>query len=78
MNPMDQKQQYKFPGYTKPKRAKIRTTDEDTSKCPYCGADTVTDNDKAEIYCHDCGLVVKASIEYVGNKRLMYPYGILL
>ena len=77
MNPMDQNQ-YKFPGYTKPKRAKIRIVNEDIGKCPECGADTITDLDKAEIYCHDCGLIVKASIEYVGNKRLIYPYGVLL
>ena len=78
MNPMDQKQQYKFPKYVTIRRAKLHPNTEDTHICPECGAETITDLDRCEIYCHDCGLIVKASIEYVGNKRLMYPYGILL
>ena len=64
--------------YRKYRRAKLQPNTENTDICPGCGATTVTDLDKCEIYCQDCGLVVKASIEYVGVKHIVYPYGILL
>lgn len=64
--------------YKKYRRAKLHPTNEDTNTCPKCGAETITDLDKCEIYCHDCGLIVKASISYVGVKRVCYPYGTLL
>lgn len=67
-----------FPRYVPTRRAKVHPNTEDTTTCPECGAETITDLDKCEIYCHDCGLVVKASIEYVGNRKICYPYGILL
>ena len=60
------------------RRAKLIPNKEKVGICPECGAHTEYDMDKAEIYCHDCGLVVKASIPYVGNKQIIYPYGILL
>lgn len=60
------------------RRAKLHPNIEKTGICPSCGAKTKTDLDKAEIYCTDCGLVVKASIPYVGNKKIDYPYGTLL
>lgn len=60
------------------RRAKLHPNREKVSTCPECGAETITDMDKAEIYCTDCGLVVKASIPYVGNKKINYPYGTLL
>lgn len=60
------------------RRASLHYTYEKVSTCPECGAHTEYDMDKAEIYCKDCGLVVKASIYYVGNHRIIYPYGILL
>ena len=60
------------------KRAKTIPNTEDTSICPDCGAETITDYGHGEIYCRDCGLVVKASIAYVGNEYCVYPYGILL
>ena len=60
------------------KRAKIYPNTEDTTICPYCGATTITDHDKMEIYCQDCGLIVKASIPYVGNRFINYPYGTIL
>lgn len=60
------------------RRAKLHPNTEKTGICPSCGAKTKTDLDKAEIYCTDCGLVVKASIPYVGNKKINYPYGTLL
>ena len=76
-NPMDQKDK-KFPGYVTRRRAKLQANNEDTSICPECGAKTVTDLGKCEIYCPDCGLIVKASISYVGVKFIRYPYGTLL
>lgn len=60
------------------RRAKLHRNKEKVGLCPDCGATTVIDKDKAEIYCKDCGLVVKASIPYVGNRIIKYPYGILL
>ena len=74
MDPRDKK----FPGYVTRRRAKLQANNEDTSICPECGAKTVTDLDKCEIYCPDCGLIVKASISYVGVKFIQYPYGTLL
>ena len=60
------------------KKAKTIPNNEDTSICPVCGATTITDNGHAEIYCTDCGLIVKASITYVGVEYCTYPYGTLL
>ena len=60
------------------RRAQLIPNEENPDICPECGANTKYDQDKAEIYCHDCGLVVKASIVYVGVKRVCYPYGTLL
>ena len=74
MDPNDNK----FPRYVTTRRAKLHPNTEDTTVCPECGAETTEDLDKAEIYCKDCGLIVKASIAYVGNRFIMYPYGILL
>lgn len=69
---------HKFPTHVTTRRAKLQPNTEDTTICPKCGAETITDNNKAEIYCKDCGLIVKASISYVGNRKLDYPYGTLL
>jgi transcription elongation factor Elf1 len=63
---------------TSNRRAKLHRNKEKIGKCPECGAETITDMDKAEIYCKDCGLVVKASIPYSGVKHINYPYGTLL
>ena len=63
---------------TNTRRAKLHPNTEKVGLCPECGAKTVIDKDKAEIYCKDCGLVVKASIPYVGNRIIKYPYGTLL
>ena len=60
------------------RRARLHANNENVDICPNCGAETITDLDKCEIYCHDCGLVVKASISYVGIKHILYPYGTLL
>ncbi len=60
------------------RRAKLYPNKEKIGICPECGAKTIKDMDKAEIYCKDCGLIVKASIRYVGNKQINYPFGTLL
>ena len=75
---MDPKNNNLFPKYVTLRRAKLHRNTEDTDTCPECGATTITDLDKCEIYCPDCGLVVKASIAYVGNQFIIYPYGLLL
>jgi hypothetical protein len=64
--------------YKKYRRAKLHRNNENQEICPECGAETITDLDRCEIYCTDCGLVVKASISYVGNRFILYPYGTLL
>ena len=69
---------YRSVTYKKYRRAKLHLNNENTEICPKCGAETITDLDRCEIYCSNCGLVIKASIEYVGVKRLLYPYGTLL
>ena len=60
------------------RRARLQPNNEKVEICPQCGAHTEYDMDRAEIYCTDCGLIVKASIPYVGNKFISYPYGTLL
>ena len=60
------------------RRARLIPTNENTSRCPECGAKTKTDMNRGEIYCTDCGLIVKASIHYSGNKYIDDPYGTLL
>jgi len=60
------------------RRARLIPTNENTSRCPECGAKTILDMDRGERYCRNCGLVVKASIHYVGNKYIDDPYGTLL
>ena len=42
--------------------------------CPECNSDKLVDGE-AERYCSKCGLVVTASIEYVGLKHIILPYG---
>lgn len=59
------------------RRAKLYRVNEDTSVCPECGARTETDMEHAETYCTSCGLVTSATIPYVGNRRIKYPYGLL-
>ena len=41
--------------------------------CPECEGDLL--DGEAEQYCEKCGLVVTASIEYVGLKHIILPYG---
>lgn len=42
--------------------------------CPECNSEELLDGE-AERYCSKCGLVVTASIEYVGLERIILPYG---
>ena len=60
------------------RRAQLISNEENTDICPECGAKTIADMDKAEMYCNDCGLVVKASIHYSGVKHIHHHYGTLL
>ena len=60
------------------RRARLIPTNENTSKCPSCGAKTKIDMDRGEIYCTQCGLIVKCSIKYTGIHKVNPPYGILL
>ena len=57
------------------KRAKIIRIQEDTTSCPHCHNETTTDHHRAETYCTECGLVVSATIDYVGLRRIHYEYG---
>ena len=66
------KQQYLNKGY---RRAKIIKVEEDTSSCPRCQSETTTDHHRAETYCKECGLIVSATIEYTGLRRVYYEYG---
>ena len=60
------------------RRARLIKNNETVHKCPECGAKTKIDLDRAERYCTQCGLIVKASIHYVGNTYIDDPYGTLL
>lgn len=57
------------------KRAKIIRVQEDTTSCPNCQSETTTDYHRAETYCTGCGLVVSATINYVGLRHVHYEYG---
>lgn len=60
------------------RRASIIPTYEKTSQCPICGGKTKLDIGQGELYCKDCGLIVKSSIAYVGVFKIEYPFGTLL
>jgi len=48
-------------------------------KCPECETLTITlSHDKSYEYCTVCGLITRASIEYVAGQRIDLPYGILI
>lgn len=42
--------------------------------CPFCGHDLDTDHEK--IYCPQCGLIARDSIEYVAGFKINLPHGI--
>ena len=60
------------------RRAKLDRVTDDTTVCPECGAKIETDYLHAETHCTRCGLVTQATIEYVGLRKIIYPYGLLL
>ena len=47
---------------------------ENIEKCPTI---KLSDNKSYE-YCTKCGLITRASIEYVAGQRIDLPYGILI
>lgn len=57
------------------RRAKIKRVQQDTTSCPECTSETRYDENRAETYCTQCGLVVSAPIEYVGLRKVVYEYG---
>ncbi|MBR3140540.1 MAG: hypothetical protein IKF11_06715 [Methanobrevibacter sp.] len=51
---------------------------ENIEKCPECQTMTIKLSDnKSYEYCTKCGLITRASIEYVAGQRIDLPYGIL-
>ena len=60
------------------RRAKLQRITENRNICPECGANIDYDRDRCEEYCTECGLITSASIPYSGNRRVMYPFGLLL
>ena len=70
------KEDYKFCHiHLHKKRAKTIRVQEDTTSCPHCKAETKYDENHNETYCTKCGLIVSASIEYVGLRKAFYEYG---
>lgn len=52
---------------------------ENTDKCPECETLTIKLSDnKSYEYCTRCGLITRASYEYVAGRKLDLPYGLLI
>ena len=52
---------------------------ENLDKCPECQTITIKlSQDRSHEYCTKCGLITRASIEYVAGRRIDLPYGILI
>lgn len=52
---------------------------ENIEKCPECETLTIKlSEDKSYEYCTQCGLITRASNDYVAGQRIDLPYGILL
>jgi len=67
------------PTYKPRKRAKIKRAKINFNKCPECKTDTVRhDEEHCLDYCTKCGLVTRASLEYVGLRKADYKYNILI
>jgi len=43
-------------------------------KCPECGCKNL-DDDKNELTCTQCGLVLQGTNPYVGLRKIEYPLG---
>ena len=57
----------------KPWRARINF-----SKCPECKNKVIHDEEHALDYCTHCGLITRASLEYIGLRKAKHPYHITL
>lgn len=59
------------------KRAEVIRVKENRRKCPDCHSynTLMTDLDRAETYCTECGLVTSATINYVGLREVHYKHG---
>lgn len=52
---------------------------ENIEKCPECETLTITlSEDKSYEYCTECGLITRASIEYVAGHKIDLPYGVIM
>ena len=59
------------------KRAEIIRVKENRNKCPDCKSynTMMTDMERAETYCTNCGLITSAAIDYVGLRKINYKHG---
>ena len=57
----------------KPWRARINF-----NKCPECKSKVIHDEEHALDYCTKCGLITRASLEYIGLEKAKHPYHIIL
>ena len=73
---MQPKKQINIP--QKRKRAKVLTTDINFQECPECKNNIIHDEEHCLDYCPECGLVTRASLEYVGLRKAKYPYNLLI
>ena len=54
-------------------------TEENIQICPECKTMTIIPNeDSSYEYCETCGLITRASMEYVAGQRIDLPYGIII
>ena len=52
---------------------------ENVEKCPECKTLTIQlSEDKSYEYCTKCGLITRASYDYVAGFKIDFPYGILI
>ena len=52
---------------------------ENTDKCPVCKTLTIVrSEDRSYEYCSICGLVTRASYDYVAGLKIDLPYGLLI
>ena len=52
---------------------------ENTEKCPDCETFTIKlSEDKSYEYCTKCGLITRASYDYVAGFKINLPYGTLI
>lgn len=57
----------------------IGIEEEDVEVCPECGTRTIVlDEDKCEEYCTQCGYITRAASCYVGGRKIVLPYGLII